>query len=671
MATRTPRKAPKPERGPIAGAFTTLFKIGLGAGLLMALLLVITVAISMASLPGYREMMRSPNGQSVQVRAADGSILIADGPSYGEWLDYDEIPDIMVEAMVAVEDRRYWGHPGVDPIGTLRALVVNLRAGRSVQGGSTITQQLARNIFLTNNRNYGRKVREAVLALALEQRFTKRQILELYLNRVYFGGGAYGIDAASRKFFGHPARRLSVEEAAIIAGLVKAPSRYAPSSDPRLAKRRARTVIAVMADAGKITPSQAREADVDGLAFAPQPRQNNVRYYTDWVLAQVDDLVDETVEPLVVHTTLMPGMQRAAEQAIRAETPAGAQGALVAMSSDGAVRAMVGGKDYVSSIYNRAVVAERQAGSAFKLFVYLAALEDGVEPDDIVVDEPVSFGGWSPRNNDRGFAGEVTVREAFARSINTVAAQLAARVGTDTVADMARRFGITTKIDRRPAMALGTADVRLIEMTAAYAGVARQGVEAVPFGITRITTSRGRVLYTREPEEPRQVVAPWVAAKMTDLMQAVVTNGTGRAANIGRPSAGKTGTTSSNKDGWFLGFTGELVAGVWMGRDDAKRVGGLAGGRAPTRAWAAFMRSATRGMSAAPLTTDIALEPGMLEPDEEVYGLAPEEAPIEEPVAVDELGNRVNVAPAPEPRAQPRLDEDFLNDVLTEDAAGQ
>lgn len=664
-APRRPRKsASSSARGPVARALVTLAKFGAGAGLLLVLLLVVAVAISMASLPGYRELMRSPNGQMVQVRSADGGVLVSVGPSYGEWLAFDEIPEVMIDAMVAVEDRRFYSHPGVDPIGTARALAVNLRAGGSAQGGSTITQQLARNIFLTSARNYTRKVREAILALALEQRFTKREILELYLNRVYFGGGAYGIDAAARKFYGHGAERLSLEEAAVIAGLVKAPSRYAPSSDPLKARRRAKTVIAVMADTGKITPAQAAAADLDSLRFAPQPKQNNVRYFTDWVLAELETLTDETVEPLVVTTTLMSGMQQAADRAISANTPAGAQGALVAMSTDGAVRAMVGGRDYVTSIYNRATSARRPGGSAFKLFVYLAALEDGVEPDDIVVDEPVSFGRWSPRNNDRTYRGEVTVRQAFALSINTVAVQLASRVGFDTVADMARRFGISTRIDRRPAMALGTSDVNLLEMTSAYASVARGGVEAAPYAITKVTTSRGRTLYSREAEEPRMLVAPWVAAKMTDLLKAVVDSGTGRRAAIGREVAGKTGTTSSNRDGWFLGFTGDIATGVWMGRDDNKVVSGLAGGRAPTLAWADFMRVATKGMPSQSLQTDVSLpEDGFGEPDAEVYGIYP--PGVEPPLDADGVPIGENPTTVTAPR-EPRLDEDFLDDVLAE-----
>ena len=656
---QTPTRKPSSSAPRSRGAAIAILaaKITLGAALLSGIILAIAVTIAMASLPGFQELMRSPNGQAVQVRAADGSVLISVGPSYGDWLGYSEIPKVMVDAMIAVEDRRFHSHPGIDPIGLTRSLYRNLTTG-SKQGGSTITQQLARNIFLTSTQTYARKAREAVLALALERQFSKEQILELYLNRVYFGGGAYGIDAASRKFFGHGANSLDLEEAAIIAGLVKAPSHYAPSSDPAAARDRARTVIAVMVDAGKISAGTAAAVDLDGLAFAPQPRQNSVRYFTDWVLGQLDTLTDEAVEPLIVHTTLLPGMQRAAEIAIQTGAPEGVQGALVSMSTDGAVRAMVGGKDYVSSIYNRAVAAQRQPGSAFKLFVYLAALESGVEPDDIVVDEPVTIDNWSPRNNNNKFVGEMTVRDAFSRSINTIAVKLASDVGFDSVADMARRFGISTPVSRLPAMALGTSDVTLLELTTAYASVARGGFEARPYAITRITTTRGRTLFTHEAPEPRTLVEPWVASKMTAMMQSVVegSGGTGIAAAIGRPVAGKTGTTSSNKDGWFLGFSGDLVAGVWMGRDDAKAVPGLAGGRAPTRAFAVFMRAATRGMPAQDLNTQI-LAPEGSEPDEEVYGLNPDGQ------SFDEGASPPDGAAAPA-EAQPRLDDQWLNGVL-------
>ena len=621
-----------------------------------ALAIAVAVGIEYNALPSFDEMMRSPNGQSVEIRGDDNSVLVSIGPSYGEWLPYARIPKTMTGAMIAVEDRRFWMHPGVDPIGMARALVVNLRAGHSVQGASTISQQLARNIFLTSNKTYARKGREFILALALERKFTKEALLELYLNRVYFGGGAYGIDAAARKFFGHSAANLSLEEAAIIAGLVKAPSRYAPSADAEAARRRAATVIATMVDSGAITPSEAAAADMGVVQFVAQGRQAGSRYFTDWVLSEVENLTDETVESLQVTTTLNPDGQRAAEAAIAAETPDGAQGALVAMARDGAVKAMVGGRDYVTSNYNRAVAARRQPGSAFKFFVYAAAIEDGVNPDDMMVDKPVTIGNWSPKNSNGRFIGPVSVRNAFAQSINTVAVQLGQRVGFDTVAYMARRFGITTPIDQRPAMALGASDVTLLEMTQAYATVAAGGVESRPYAITRITTGSGKVLYERETDPPRIIVAPFVAAKMTDLMKAAVETGTGRAAQIGRPLAGKTGTTSSNKDGWFLGFTNELTTGVWMGRDDARPVPGLAGGRAPARAFAAYMARAVGGTPPAPLTTEPEVDPNIVEPDDAVYGISDGSTPAPAPAA-----------PAPEvttSTAPPRIDDKWLDSTL-------
>jgi penicillin-binding protein 1A len=648
-----------------------IVKTGIAVAVLGLVILVAAVGFTMATLPSFETMMRSPNGQAIRVLSEDGAVLVSVGPSYGQWLHYDEIPGVMVDAMLSVEDRRYRWHPGVDPIGTARAIYVSATGGGRLRATSTITQQLARNIFLTSNRSWTRKLREAVLALAIERKFSKDQILELYLNRVYFGGGAWGIDAASRLFFGHGAGKLSTAEAAIIAGLVKAPSRYAPSSDPEGARQRAKVVLALMAREEKLADRAAAERELAALGFAPRARQNNVRYFTDWVLAELDGLTDETVEPLVVRTTLLSSMQKAAEDAIRAQTPAGAQGALVAVGHDGAVRAMVGGRDYVASIYNRATVAERQPGSAFKLFVYLAAIESGLHPDDMVVDEPVEIGRWRPRNATGTYAGEMTVRDAFARSVNTVAVQLAARSGFDTVAEMARRFGVTTPISRQPAMALGASTVRLIDMTGAYAAVARGGVEVLPYAITRVETARGRVIYEREAREPRVLVAPWVATSMTHLLQAAVETGTGREAQIGRPLAGKTGTTSSNKDGYFVGFTGDLTAGVWMGRDDNRRVAGLAGGAAPARAFAAFMRSATKDMPVSELASDVKLSDEFVEPDAEVYGLGG--GPADDRYAgapdydgVDDYGAPANEEAAGAP-ASGRIDNAWLDEAVPED----
>lgn len=629
--------------------------------------LIIAVLVTMASLPSFSDLTQKPNGQTVRVHAADGSLLVSLGPSYGDWLTYDRIPPVMRDAIVAVEDRRFYSHPGVDPIGVARMVWVAKRLhdnGRRLQGASTITQQLARNIFLTNAYNAGRKVREAILALAMERKFTKQQILELYLNRVYFGGGAYGVDAASRKFFGHPGDHMTLEEAAVIAGLVKAPSHYSPSADAQAARDRAKVVLDVMVDAGAISPAKAASAHLERVVFAPEPKQNSVRYFTDWALAQLDTLVDEQNVPLDVWTTLDLRMQRAADAAIRQNTPAGLQGALVSMENDGAVRAMVGGTDYVSSIYNRATQAQRQPGSAFKLFVYLAALESGVKPGDPVVDQQITIDGWSPRNSSRRYLGQIDVRNAFALSINTVAAQLGQKVGFDTVADMAHRFGISSKINTHPSMVLGTSDVRLIDMTRAFAAVSANGVAVTPYGITKVSTSDGNVLYQHNAEQPRVLVAPFVAAEMTDLLQTAVNTGTARAAQIGRPVAGKTGTTSSNKDGWFLGFSSGLTTGVWMGRDDAKPIPGLQGGRNPAQAFSAYMKDALQTRQPQEFQTEVTLPEWQLEPDEEAYYGDPDQQVGGDPALTPDDGQTPPAAPgdggvpdqdpAPEPAAPPR-----------------
>ncbi|MEO5867330.1 MAG: transglycosylase domain-containing protein, partial [Sphingomonas sp.] len=527
---------------------------------------------------------------------------------------------------------------------------------RRLQGASTITQQVARTVFLSNKYDFGRKIREGVLALALERAFTKDQILELYLNKVYFGGGAYGIDAASRKFFGHGADHLSLPEAAVIAGLVKAPSHYSPSADLDAARGRAGVVVKLMAETGKISGAEASAVDFTRVQFTPEPKQNSVRYFTDWALPQLDTLIDEPNRPLEVWTTLDLGMQRVADSAVRANAPAGAQGALVSIDRDGAVRAMVGGTDYVSSNYNRATQAVRQPGSAFKLFVYLAALEAGHKPEDTVVDEPVTIDGWSPRNDSRHNSGNVSLRTAFAYSLNTIAAKLGQEVGFATVADMARRFGITTPVNTHPSMVLGTSDVRLIDMTRAFASVGNKGVAVTPYGITKVT-SMGETIYAQTVDQSHVLVAPYVAAQMTDLLQTTVNTGTGRAAQIGRPVAGKTGTTTSNKDGWFLGFSSGLTTGVWMGRDDAKPIPGLHGGTAPAKAFAAFMKPAVANRPIEQFDTQVTLPEMQLDNDEQSYFGEPDNG-----LFVDENGNPVEPAtqptPAPPPGDDPQVDQD-------------
>jgi len=656
--------------------FFRILKIGIGVGVAGLIALVIAVVIAMQSLPSFDSLKSSPNGQMIRVHAADGSVIVSLGPSYGRWLPYDQIPEVMTRALVSVEDKRFYMHPGVDPIGMARGAwraFERRGTGRRIEGASTITQQLARNIFLNNSYSSVRKLREIILALALERKFSKRQILELYLNKVYFGGGAYGVDAASRKFFGHSGTSLDLPEAAIIAGLVKAPSNYSPTADAQAARDRATVVLDVMAANGDISQAERAQVNLDDVRMAQDQAQDSVRYFTDWVLPQLDNLIDEREQPIDVYTTIDPRLQRAAVAAIRANVPGGAQGALVSLDRDGAVRALVGGLDYINSNYNRATVAERQPGSSFKLFVYLAALEAGYTPETRVNDSPVTINGWSPRNDNRRNVGEIDVRTAFAYSINTIAAKLGMEVGFASIADMARRFGITTPINTHPSMVLGTSEVHLIDMTRAFASVARKGVAVTPYGILKVTTADGETLYQHEDDTSRVLVAPWVAAGMTDLMQTAVNTGTGRNAQIGRPVAGKTGTTTSNKDGWFIGFSSGITTGVWMGRDDNRSIPGLAGGRAPARAFAAYMKVAVANRPVEQFDTQVTLPEWQLEPDDEAYGQPDNGSFVDEDGMPVDQGTQAPAQPGP-PADQPdttgpaeapqRIDQRWIDEVL-------
>ena len=654
----------RPRSEPAASGRSTLASIIKAiayAAVLGLLALVVAVAVATAYLPSYSTLTkRSDLGQMIRVRAANGQVLVSLGPSFGKWLPYDQIPPEMRAAMISTEDRRFRSHIGVDPIGIARALGSAVVKNHRVSATSTITQQLARNIFLTNNRSVVRKLKEAILALALERKFSKNQILELYLNRVYFGGGAYGIDAASRKFFGHSADHLSLGEAAIIAGLVKAPSNYSPTADIEAARTRSAVVLQTMAKNGFISAADAAAVDPATVRIQQTTNNNSVRYFTDWALPQLDTLIDETSDPIDVWTTLDPRMQIAADRAIAANAPAGAQGALVSLDRDGAVRAMVGGKDYVDSIYNRATQSERQPGSAFKLFVYLAALESGMKPTDTIVDEPVTIDGWSPRNSTRTNLGPVSLREAFSRSINTISAKIGAQLGFSTIADMARRFGISTPISTFPSMVLGTSDVRLIDMTRAFASVGNKGVAVTPYAIRKVVTADGRQLYQHDSSEERVLVAPWVAAEMTDLLQSAVLTGTGRAAQIGRPVAGKTGTTTSNKDGWFIGFSSGLTTGVWMGRDDARTIPGLQGGTAPARAFHDFMTVAVANRPVEQFETQVPIPDWQLTPEEEMYGDTAIDENAMQPMMVDENGMPIGMPPPEQgmPQQQPMVRPD-------------
>ncbi len=549
--------------------------------------------------------------QAIIIKAANSATLVRQGPIYGDWIRYPEVPESLIRAFTAVEDRRFFNHVGIDGQGLARAVVTNVRKGRVSAGGSTITQQLAKNLFLSSDRTLRRKAQELLLAFWLEQKFTKEQILTLYLNRVYFGGGAYGIDAASRKFFGHSARNLSIAESAMLAGLVKAPSRLAPHINPEGAWARAQVVLDAMASVGALTDTVAQKVKSQPPRLQGSAAGKDVRYFTDWIIQEAAGLLGNARgKSVVIYTTLDPGIQRAAamalERGLKGEGAARSarQGALVALEHDGAVRAMVGGADYGKSQFNRAVQALRQPGSAFKLFSYLAALEAGIKPKDRYKDTPISIDGWSPKNYSGTFSGEMTVEEAFARSINTVAVQVAERAGRERVAAMAKRLGISSPVTPLASLPLGTEEVKLLDLTGAYAAVANGGFKAKPYAIVEITTVEGQVIFRRSPKRPRPVLAFPVVEDITQMLSSVVKWGSGKNAHIDRAAAGKSGTSQDSRDAVFAGFTSDMTAAVWVGNDDDTPMKGVTGGGLPARIWSDFMLEAHAGAQVRPLLAD-------------------------------------------------------------------
>jgi len=559
-------------------------------------------------LPDLSRLTNTARRASVTLVTADGQILASYGDLYGKAVKLDQLPPYLPDALLATEDRRFYAHFGIDPLGLLRAIITNVQAGHMVQGGSTITQQLAKNVFLTADRTIRRKGQEALLALWLEHNLSKQQILTLYLNRVYFGAGTYGVEAAARKYFGKSAAQVTPFEAAMLAGMVKAPSRYNPVNDPKAATERAKLVLFNMANAGYITAADADKYAAQGIASLRTPPAASGQYYADWVLDQVASYVNYADRDVVVVTTIDRQAQVAAEGVVAKILAADAgknagQAALIALSPDGAVRAMVGGRDYGSSQFNRATQSLRPPGSSFKLFVYLAAMEAGMSPGDVMNDTPISIAGYRPDNYDSKFFGRVTLREAFARSLNSVALQLSERVGRRKVIEMARRLGVTADLTAGPSIALGASGVSLLEMTGAYAALANHGNGVWPYGIEEILDGDGNTLYKRSGGGPGHVIGGHAAAEMIDMMQSVISSGTGKAAALDRPAAGKTGTSQDYRDAWFIGFTADLVTGVWVGNDDNSPMNKVTGGSLPTKIWHDFMTAAETGKPVLPLPT--------------------------------------------------------------------
>jgi penicillin-binding protein 1A len=540
---------------------------------------------------------------TIKIVDIQGHLLATRGDMGGAAVPLKDLPRYVPQAFVAIEDRRFYSHHGVDPIGIARAIVANILHRGVSQGGSTLTQQLAKNLFLTQERTLSRKVQEVGLALWLEHKYSKDQILDLYLNRVYFGAGAYGIEAAAQRYFSKPATKLTVAEAATLAGLVRSPTRLAPSRNPDGAEKRAQVVLAAMSDMKFITDDTAKLALMHPAHAVKPPGAGSVGYVADWVMDVLDDLIGRVDQDIVVETSIDPTLQMAAETALTDElsrngAKAGVgQGALVAMSPDGAVRALVGGKNYAESQFNRAVAAKRQPGSAFKPFVYLTAIERGLAPDTIREDKPIAVKGWKPENYSHQYFGPVSLTKALAMSLNTVSVRLTLEFGPTAVMRTAHRLGIASKLEPNASLALGTSEVSLLELVGAYASFANGGNAASPHVVERVRLAGGKLLYQRTTSSLGRIIDARYAGMMNTMMQETLLTGTARKAELpGWQAAGKTGTSQDYRDAWFIGYTGHLVTGVWLGNDDSSPTKKATGGGLPVEIWTRFMKPAHQGV---------------------------------------------------------------------------
>ena len=595
-----PRPPARKRRSVLGRALYSIVVLGLW-GLIGAVGLVAYHASQLPPIDQLKVPKRPPN---IAILASDGSLLANRGETGGRTVGLKELPPHLPQAFLAIEDKRFYDHLGIDPVGIARAVSRNLLSRGVAQGGSTLTQQLAKNLFLTQERTASRKIQEAILALWLERKFSKNELLELYLNRVYFGAGAYGVEAATQRYYNKSAKSVTLAESAVLAGLVQAPSRLAPNRNPQAAQARARLVLAAMAEQGRIAPAAEKAALAAPAKVVRPPGAGSANYAADWVMDVLDDFVGTVESDIVVSTTIDPKLQAAAERAIIEELDGkGArfgveQGALVSLKPDGAVRALVGGRRYEDSQFNRATTALRQPGSAFKPFVYLAALERGLTPDTVREDAPVQLKGWSPENFSKDYRGPVPLREALALSLNTVAVRLGLEVGPKAVVQAAQRLGIASPLQANPSIALGTSEVTPLELVGAYAAFANGGVGVIPYVVASVKTTDGRLLYKRGEAGLGRVVDPSAVAMMNAMMRETFLIGTARKGEIpGWETAGKTGTSQDFRDAWFVGYTGTLVTGVWLGNDDGSPTKRLSGGNLPVEVWSRFMRMALAGQT--------------------------------------------------------------------------
>ncbi len=590
------------------------WRIGSRFALGVAVALTAATAWFYAGLPDAAELLDGRQRGSVTLLDRDGNVFAWRGDQYGGAIRAGELSPFLVNAVVATEDRRFWDHWGIDPIGLARAMTTNLRAGSVVQGGSTLTQQTAKVVFLDNERSLERKLKELPMAVAMELKYSKEQILSIYLNRVYLGAGAYGFEAAAQRYFGKSARVVNPAEAAMLAGLLKAPSRYAPTSDLSQAQGRAAVIVGLMQEQKYLSAAQASDALAHPATLSKAAEARAGGAFADWVMEEAPDyLTESTTEDVRISTTFDARVQKAAESALaevfetRVREGSKAQAAIVVMTPDGAVRAIVGGREAAAAAgaFNRATQAKRQTGSSFKPIVYAAALQEGASPREVIEDRPFSYKGWRPENYGGGYAGPVTLTQALAQSINTVAVRLLMRTGEDKVREMARKLGVVSPLAPGPAIALGTSEATLLEMTGVYAAISQEGRRTPPYGVRDIRLMGDRApLMTLGAERPTQAMDPHAARLLTGMMEEVIRSGTGRRAALDRPAAGKTGTTQAARDAWFIGFTADYVAGVWMGYDDNTPLTGVTGGGLPAEIWREVMVRLHQGLPARPLNSE-------------------------------------------------------------------
>jgi penicillin-binding protein 1A len=561
-----------------------------------------------AHLPPIQSLEIPKRPPSIEIVDYEGHPLARRGDLAGAPLSLKELPTYVPKAFVAIEDRRFYDHYGVDPLGISRALVANILHRGVAQGGSTITQQLAKNLFLTQERTITRKLQEVLLAVWLERKFSKTQILELYLNRVYFGSGAYGIEQASQRYFGKSAREMTLAEAALLAGLVKSPSRLAPTRNYDGAEQRAKVVLASMADLHFISAANENSALTHPPRIVAQAGNGSVNYVADWVMDVLNDVLGHVDEDIVVRTTIDSNLQASAEKSLsdeiaqKGEKSAVSQGALVSMTPNGAVRALVGGRNYAESQFNRAVAAKRQPGSAFKPFVYLTALEHGLTPDSVREDGPIRIKNWQPENYGHEYYGPVTLTKALALSLNTVSVRLTMEFTPQAVVRTAYRLGIASRLEPNASIALGTSEVSMLELVGAYAPFANGGFGVVPHVIERITGANRKLLYAHGGEPLGRIIDARYVAMMNAMMEQTLIIGTAHKASLpGWTAAGKTGTSQDFRDAWFIGYTAHLVTGVWLGNDDGTPTKRVTGGGLPVEVWSRYMRGAHQGVPMANL----------------------------------------------------------------------